>query len=69
MNRKATPMPSLIERGAGYAEALIEQAEADRVPEAVLGYAAAVILLGLCRNNQTPIDVLNEVEDFSKGRV
>jgi len=53
----------LLDRAAGYAEALIEQAEADGVSNELLGYAAAIMLRGLAGSQEHAVDVLNEVEE------
>lgn len=53
-----------IERGGGYAEALIEQARADRVPDEVLRYAAAVILHGLSTGITQATETLEEVANY-----
>ena len=53
--------PTAIERGAGYADALLEQAEGDRVPEAVMAYAAAIMLVGLAPSRQRAIELIDEV--------
>lgn len=63
MKKLAIDIPA-IERGGGYAEALIEQAKHDKVPREVVAYAGAVILHGLSKNLDEAIARLREVAEY-----